>query len=178
MAERDPNLPQSADPELQADLVRLLQIQGPLGLLNVLDVVIPTVSMGQVVPLDVEVRTPVFRSTDIFSNGILLAPVANTVLADTGALADGNYDVQLAMQSNSALTNDESFRVEHRNAANAANLAVWDYLVLNGASAAYFYAGLTFAYQLASNERLRIINPKATTAGRSQVATIFARRRA
>lgn len=176
MAERDPNLPQSTDPELQADLVRLLQVQGPLGLLNVLDVVIPTVSMGQVVPLDVDTRRPAFRSTDVFSNGLVVGGAAGAILADTGQLASGTYDVNLVMSSNDAGGPQQSIDIQHRNAANAANLAVWANLV-DAPLNATLSLNYSFGYELGTNERLRAIQNLAAGATRVLVCVIFARRR-
>lgn len=47
MAESNPDFPQVNDPEIAANLIRRLAIVGPLGRLNVLDVVIPTVSLAE-----------------------------------------------------------------------------------------------------------------------------------
>lgn len=177
MAERDPSLPQSADPELQANLTRLLQIQGPLGILNVLDVVVPVVNMGQVVPLDVDVRSPAFRSTDIFANGPQTAQPINTILADTGQLQAGVYDVQLTIQCNT--NNVASFiSVEHRNAANAANLAIWTYLAMGDNIEAKTIGPFTFGYEIGVNERLRMIQDFGNAANDVANGIIFARRRA
>lgn len=172
MAERDPNLPQSADPELQADLVRLLRVQGPLGMLNVLDVVIPTVSMGQVVPLNVQVRQPSFRSTDVFSAGVQTAAAANFVHADTGALAQGIYDVFYYISINA--TNSPEWQVQHRDAANAANLAVWSRLRRRDVGGPLEQ---TFGYEFGTDERLRILQTTNFDPGVRSNAVIFARRR-
>lgn len=172
MADKDPNLPQSADPELQANLVRLLRVQGPLGELNVLDVIIPTVTMGQVVPLDVQVRQPRFRSTDVFSVGFLQGAAIDTIHADTGQLAAGDYDIQLYISPNSST--DSIWRVEHRNAANNATLAQWGTTSPINASQ---NLQQTLAYELGDNERLRILNGTTIPPGAFTTAWIFARRR-
>lgn len=174
MAERDPNLPQSADPELQADLVRLLQVQGPLGILNVLDVVLPVVMMGQVVPLDVQVRQPSFRSTDVFSAGRFIAPPADQVFADTGSLAAGIYDVQYQYSALNSGTG-ESLVFQHRNAANDADLMQVVYMVGGGNINSLV---VSIGYEIGSNERLRIKLNGAGSAGSAWSGIIFARRRA
>lgn len=174
MAERDPTLPQSADPELQADLVRLLQVQGPLGLLNVLDVVVPVVSMGQVVPLDVDVLQPSFRSTTVFANSVG-SPVAGTVIVDTGQLASGVYNVAAVLTS--AVTSaDANMELQHRNAANAANLAV---LLFMGSDGTKLFRQLTLppmGYEIGPDERLRIVNTVALVGLAS--ASLFVQARA
>lgn len=178
MAEPDPNTPQVVDPERVVDLTRLLQIRGPLGVLNVLDTIVPVVNMGDVVARSVEVRQPAFRSTDIFSAGVLQAPPVGTVLADTGALAEGIYDIRLIMTTNSAGTFTDTIQVQHRNAANTANLAAWDFVVVIATSDNAQYRQQEFAYELGLNERLRIINVKVGQAAKIFACTIFARRRA
>jgi len=49
-------------------------------------------------------------------------PTAGTVIADTGALAAGYYDVDCFTSTSSSTL--VSYQVEHRNAANSANLYV------------------------------------------------------
>jgi len=175
MADPDPNTPQVVDPERVVDLTRLLQIRGPLGVLNVLDTIVPVVNMGDVVARSITVNQPAFRSTDIFSAGVLLAPAVGTVLADTLALPEGTYDVQLQMSSNSANTFSDAFEVQHRNAADNANLATWSFLIATAPDRTTGYAQQAFAYELGINERLRIINTLIGEAGRAFACTIFAR---
>lgn len=172
MAEEDPNTPQAVDPETATNLVRLLQIRGPLGVLNVLDTIIPVVNMGDVVARTVAVLQPSFRSTDVFSAGKQVGAPAATVHADTGPLAEGIYDVllQIPETTNTSIVWD----VEHRDAANAANLAVWS-TIISGTTGGRFKQ--RFAYEFAANERLRILNEGGVAAGVTSVAFIFARRR-
>lgn len=176
MADPDPNTPQVVDPERVVDLTRLLQIRGPLGVLNVLDTIVPVVNMGDVVTRSITVLQPSFRSSDVFSNGILIASAANTVIADTGALPEGVYDIILSGETTEPGSNVFSLRFQHRDSANAANLAVWDYLIDAGASVGQLRS-IAFGYEFAVNERLRCINPIAVSAGDAINATIFARRR-
>jgi len=178
MAETDPNTPQVVDPELTVDLTRLLQIRGPLGVLNVLDTIVPVVNMGDVVTRTVTVLQPSFRSSDVFSNGILNGPAANTILADTGALAEGVYDLIMSFQTFDVPNALSAFVVEHRNAANAANLAVWNYLTLSDNTVnRVAYPNQMFAYEFSLNERLRISNNVGVPIGFGMTAVIFARRR-
>lgn len=173
MADPDPNTPQVVDPERVVDLTRLLQIRGPLGVLNVLDTIVPVVNMGDVVARSVEVRPPFFTSTDIFSAGLQTAAPINFVHADTGPLAEGIYDIQLQIPATA--TTGNSWNIEHRDAANTAALAVWNAILITGTGGVL---AQTFAYEFAINERLRIINLGAFAAGELSVAHIFARRRA
>lgn len=163
------------DPILLVDFLQLLSVKGNVGKLRVADVVLPTVSLGQVSTPAIQVRQPAFRSTDVFSNGILSGPAANAVMADTGQLEAGVYDVQTIITPNTG-TITQRFAVEHRDAANAANLAVWNWLHAGtpaGGAGVYWSLG----YEFAANERLRIINLVASNAGETVAATIFARRR-
>jgi len=176
MAESDPDTPQVVDPELTVNLTRLLQIRGPLGVLNVLDTIVPVVNMGDVVTRSVRVEQPSFRSSNIFSSGVLVAATANTVLADTGALAEGVYDMIISGE-NSAPNPAHALIVEHRNAANAANLAIWNHLmssVINGVGIVGPHA---FAYEFGVNERLRLLNRTALAGADTTNGVIFARRR-
>lgn len=170
-----PGTPEVDDPLLVADLIRLLSIKGAIGRLPLADIVIPVVNLGDVVQPTVEIRSPAFRSTDVFSAGVQVGAGANTVHADTGALVAGVFDVQLSIDRGNGTTNHEQWAIEHRNAANTANLAVWNYI--NSASRAPYAFQQTFAYEFAVGERLRIINVVALVAGDTSNAVIFARRR-
>jgi len=177
MAEIDPNTPQVVDPERVVDLTRLLQIRGPLGVLNVLDTIIPVVNMGDVVARTVTVLQPAFRTTDIFGVGVVTAQPAGTVLADTGPLAEGTYDFIYNGLVYSTVASAE-IRLEFRNAANTATLASWPNVGALFTSGAPPGWGYTFALELAINERLRAVQVQTLPAGQSAYATLFARRRA
>lgn len=171
MAEPTEAGPVARDPELTANLTRLLSITGPLGVLKVLDTIVPVVSLGDVVQPTITVVTPSFRSSDIFSAGVQVGQDAGTVLADTGQLAAGTYDVKVLIASASP-TSLQEVDMEHRNAANAANLAVWPHYVVNDGRGPWAYE---FGYVLALNERLRAVQVVADSAGRGNAAVIFAR---
>jgi hypothetical protein len=176
MAESDPSTPQVVDPELTVDLTRLLQIRGPLGVLNVLDTIVPVVNMGDVATSTVKILQPAFRSTDIFSEGVQIQQPANTLLADTGALAEGVYDVNINMTSG-LLEVNQTFQVQWRNAANSANLAVWPH-VIRMVDANSISISLALALDFGATERLRILQMLASGINSDAAAVIFARRRA
>jgi len=168
MGVRDPTIPQIEDQELEQNLIRLLRIIGPLGRLSVADMVVPVVSMGNVVNPTVDILQPSFRSTDVFG-GSVLAPGINTVLADTGQLPAGVYDIFVAMESTTA--GSSRFQLQHRDAANAVNLMTADFVT--GIQRGPW--SFPLAYELVTDERLRILNIDASTAGQFWSAQIFAR---
>jgi len=174
-----PGTPEVTDTVLIADLLQFLSIRGSLGRLPLADVVIPVINLGDVRTPDINVQFPVFRSTDIFSAGIQIAPAVGTVLADTVALPAGTYDVALILNASTAGNQSSSIRLEHRDAANAANLAQWEHLVHSDTSAlvAVVWPFYSFGYEIGVNERLRAINPIIGAAGNAYSATIFARLR-
>lgn len=172
MADPDPNTPQVVDPERVVNLTRLLQIRGPLGVLNVLDTIVPVVNMGDVVTRTVTVLQPNFRSTDVFSAGIQVAAAPGTVHADTGPLAEGVYDIHYYIEIGG--TTNVNFAVNHRDAADLVNLARWEYI---GNFRGGPIATQTLAYEFAANERLQIRNIVVAAAGVGTVASIFARLR-
>ncbi len=175
--ELPPGTPEVDDPLLVADLIQLLSIKGAIGRLPLADIVIPVVSLGDVVTPDFNVRGPVFRSADVFSAGVLTASAAGTVLADTTALPAGEYDLQYWIQSSDSI-GDKTIAFEHRDAANAANLAIWSFTLTGDGFQQVMKGPFTLSYELAVNERLRIVvGAVAIQAGVPSVATIFARLR-
>jgi hypothetical protein len=176
--DQDATVPQVNDAELETGLIRALSVVGQIGKLRVLDIVIPTISLGDVIQPTVEVRSPSFRSTDVFSNGVLVGAAANALLADTGALAEGIYDVQYYLASSNTAANTE-INFEHRNAANTATLAIWSFIFYRQTSYVTIpWVPNPIAYEIASNERIRlVIGSVGMAAGTQAVGTIFARRR-
>jgi len=177
VAEPDPNKPQVTDPATVADLVRILSVRGALGVLDVADIIIPTISVGSLSPLQVQIRQPVFRSVDAFSAGLLIAAGANTVHADTTALPAGDYDVQVHIQPTANLVGPLTLDLEHRDAADAANLAVLAINLVGSGMDVGQNLDLTFGYTLANDERLRVINPNAFGGTVRSYAVIWARLR-
>ena len=161
MAERDASKVQLDFPQLTADVIAALRLTGTLGLFNFSDTVIPVISVGNVRPITAQFDQPAFTSATVFSS-IDLAPALNLVLADTGPLPAGTYDCMFGMlRAND--TGDVNCELQHRNAANAANLATWPSRYQLNAVALVNNFPLTFAYILATNERLRF--QILTTAG-------------
>jgi hypothetical protein len=90
------------------------------------------------------------------SNGSqAVAPAGGAVLADTGPLAAGDYLIEIEAGSADTLAAGKGIRIEHRNAANAANI-VQGAVIPAGAYASIRWGRVT----LATNERVR-----ATVAG-------------
>lgn len=164
-------------PLLVADMLRLLNVKGAIGRLQLADIVIPIISLGDVVQPTVAIRSPSFRSTDVFSAGILAGPAAGTIMADTGALEAGTYDVQI-LYSGAETTNRTATVVEHRNAANTATLMTFSIIQDVNANRGFTIAYMAFGYELSVNERLRVIVDRSATLGEERSATIFARTRA
>lgn len=101
------------------------------------------------------------------SAGELVAPIANTRLADTGALTAGNWTI------NVYCGNDEAggawVRVKRRNAADAAD--VWSVRLVAAGGLAQVFVG---RFQLLTNERIVVENPVAGTALKVYQGVIFA----
>lgn len=170
MAERDPNVAQVDDPVLQADLLRVLRVRGPLGILNVPDLVMPVVLMGSVRPFDFVVLQPAYAPGNV-SSDTAVAPAVNTVLADTGALAAGTYDFQAFLNYGALATTQRAVELQHRNAANAASLAVWRQEYGLNPVPRHF----SFAVIVAANERLRFETLSAFGAGEAVSSVVMAR---
>jgi len=173
MGAPNPNVPQVNDPELEAELIRQLSVIGNLGKLRVLDVVLPTISMGNVITPAIDVRQPAFRSTDIFSAGVQVAALQDFTHARTGDLPEGTYDVRIIIwvQDNVA----RHFIMSHLNAANTV-VAQWFYGFAEARGSAGTYHS-EFGYELALNEELLIQNAEAISAGDLSYASIWTRRR-
>ena len=104
-------------------------------------------------------------------DGKVAAPGIGAVIADTGALAAGDYDleIQLACQDTNAV--GKGMVVEHRNAANGATLHN-----LGGCAAPDSNTSKLTRYTLLLNERIRVIaGTAAGAAASSYVATIRTR---
>jgi len=173
--ELPPGTPEVDDPLLISDLIRLLSIKGAIGRLPLADIVIPTVSLGDVVQPTVEVRSPAFRTTDIFSQGVQTAQAAGTLLADTGQLAAGTYDVLMQFSQVTGNTG-QGHVIEWRNAANNANLATWEFTLRTQSLDAVQF-GFSYAFEFGTNERLRVLQATLNAASSDSMAVIFARLR-
>ncbi len=132
--------------------------------------VTPVVLVGGTVSF-IAPPTPAYRVTDVFTVGEVVAPVAGTILADTGPLPIGTYGLQVDVLHAEATTIRSDFAFEWRNAANSANLVAlrWEFEAtqLN-----------TFLIRLNvenDNERFRLLNVTAGNVGVVYQGTIFAR---
>ena len=166
MADRDPAKVQLDFPELTADLIRDLRLTGTVGLLNLSDTVVPIISVGNVRPQIVRTDVATFDSAEVFS-GSASAPGANAVIADTTALPPGEYDVMFGSSISAANPFAARFELQWRNAANAANLAVWPHAVQRAAGDGVVFMFGPTALNIGLNERLRWVNILAITGAAS-----------
>jgi hypothetical protein len=97
-----------------------------------------------------------------FSAAEATNPVAGTVMADTTALPAGNYDVRVTVGASATA----QFRLEHRNAANDAN--VGDTVVLYGAAGQS--GQYVFSVVLETGERVRVVMDDTLAAGLASAA--------
>lgn len=90
-----------------------------------------------------------------FTQGELAAPAAGTLLADTGAHSAGNYAFLILVACSNVANSSVDFRIQRRDAANAAN--IWTQLGATHINSApnYQFAG---TLTLSANERLRVIS--------------------
>lgn len=166
MAERDPTIPQSDDPDLSADVIRLLKVVGPLGRFNVADFIMPVVNLGDIGDRSITARQPAFRREDVFTAGVQTAAPANTTHATTNALLRGTYDIQLYISPHTT-----EAHVWTVNAIETLGSKNWKIIVpINGPG---FYQ--TLAYELGDTSFLTIKNDTLFGPGVQSVATIFAR---
>lgn len=99
------------------------------------------------------------------------APTANSVQADTGALAAGSYDFDINLTVADTVAVGKGLVVEHRNAANSANINVLGGCAPSG-SVHHEVRKLT----LATNERIRVIAGTAAGAASSMYISAIGRR--
>jgi len=157
MPERDARLVQLDFPQLTADMIRELRLTGTLGVFNLLGEVRPVyIVASRGGALDVRSSPPVFTSASIF-NGFADVPAANAIIADTGALPAGNYDMFASISYEGSLPGVRGeIQLQHRNAANAATLAVPLDLVLSGNVSRSNLVLPLVGYTLGLNERFRV----------------------
>ena len=120
--------------------------------------------------LPVTTTDPVFGTP--FSIGHTAAPAINTVLADTGPLAVGNWTFKVLIEVVDGSAAFSRVALQHRDAANAAN--VWEVNHYTIAGAPTLHREISFAKTIVLNERIRAINLVAGPAGSAYQATIFA----
>ena len=176
MAPRDGLRPQIDFPQLIADVIRDLNVRGPLGVLNLSDEVRPVFIIGAR-GLTVTSNAIAFTSADI-NFGDVTSPVAGTVVVDTGPLAAGTYDCLLQFSANMTIGGVSPIRAEHRNAANSATLATLaSLLMVSGVPSDGQVWTPLFGYEIALNERLRLVSPAFNSTGGGMAGSIWAHRR-
>jgi len=176
MAGRDPRFVQSADPNLVADAVSDLDLVGQVGdYLGFTDTILPVYLIAQRQAFQLNVASPAFRSTDVFTAGVITGAAGNTIHADTGQLPAGIYDVQVKIQMTSGLVGPVTIATQHRDAANAATLADLGVNLVGTAMDFPRHIDFNFGYELGVDERIRILNLTAIGAGNLSYAVIFAR---
>lgn len=176
MPPRDPSKTQLDNPELLAALISELQIIGQIGLIDFVPAVNPVFIVGSR-GLSINVEPPVYQSAEIFS-GATQAPAVNAIIADTGALPAGDYDIfcNIAGSGISAAV-FSAITLQHRNAANAATLATLLATSHNASGNVPVFGSLPLTgYQLALDERLRVIMLLGNLTG-GVTASIGVRRR-
>ena len=105
------------------------------------------------------------------SAGELVAPAAAVVLADSGALAVGNWNISIMVSSLGETNLVFSFAVERRDAANAAN--IWSQIFTQSFQATSGYLLLNFRATVLVNERIRVIS-RVPAAGTTVQANLWA----
>lgn len=164
MAERDASRVQLDFPQLTADIIRQLRLTGTVGLIDFLDAVRPVyIVASREGALAFTASAPLFASAGITS-GHANAPLINAIIADTGPLPAGSYDIFANMASHLSAPLGP-VQLQHRNAANAATLAVL-LQTQSGAATTVMTAALPLmGYTLALNERLRFQSLAGNSAG-------------
>lgn len=107
-----------------------------------------------------------------FTFGQLLSPAAAAILADTGALPAGSWEVFILLGNDAAVAGDIDFRIQRRNAANSGDIWVQRFHQSTASTVRGDFQ-LKARFQLSLNERIRVENV-GTTAGVTVQASIFA----
>ena len=180
MPPRNPQNVQLDFPQLTADIIAELRLLGSVGLLDFEPSIRPVyIVSARGGALDVTAEPNIFRTSEIFSD-IEAATVANTVLADTGQLPAGTYDVKVIISwaaVNAAALVSGTLDFQHRNAANAATLANVPVSWVCDVGLEFSHTETwTYATVIGENERLRVQNLTATLTGRVGTTIMAARR--
>ena len=154
------------------NLINRLGLKPPPGLGWLFSTVVQPVSV-----VDSDVTLSAIATTQIldtpFTQGEVASPVgANALLADTGAQPAGNYSVFIMVGGDNGVAFGADFRIQRRDAANAAN--IWSQeLLIDSAGTPNFVTSMTVT--LATNERIRVITKAAASVGVSLQASIWLR---
>ena len=180
MPPRDASRLQLDFPDLAADIIRELRIQGTVGLLDFNDSVQPVyIVSSRGGALDVTAEPNVFETSEIFSSIDAVIGV-NAILVDSGQLPAGTYDVKVVISwaaVNAAALVSGTLDFQHRNAANAANLANVPLAWVCDVGFEFSHTeSWTYATVISQNERLRVQNLTAAFTGRIGTTIMAARR--
>lgn len=134
------------------------------------DTVIPVSIVGAQVDIT---SKEVLRPQTWTSLGEADAPPANDLHADTGQLALGNHSFWIWISINFPTTSG-GIAIEHRNAANSANIVAHIFQFQNSIAERNFQIG-PFTLAMVLNERVRVINDTTMAAGETVSVSIFHR---
>ncbi len=133
------------------------------------NVVQPVTLVDTDIAIPTTFQTPVLDQA--FTAGELVAPGAGVVLADTGALPAGNYNVRMLYSENGGSASSSDIKLQRRDAANAAN--IWSQLFLINPSDSSLI-DISMTVKLAVNERIRVVQGAAAPAGATFQANLWA----
>jgi len=128
--------------------------------------VLPTVIVGSVAPI-LAISSPMTLDVPFTAGSLAAGTAANTVHADTGALASGTYAVTIMFGCDATAGSDQDYYIQRRDAANAANIWQQEFGFKNSAQ---LNASLTFTMRLNTGERLRVLNKILSTYTTEQVS--------
>ena len=165
-----PVWPQLDDAMVQFGLATELPVRGVVGEINCSDWLSLQVLVKSLRAERYKWLAPLVT---IASNGFLAAPVSGSVLADTGPLEAGEYDIELLLVSedNNALNVNGA----HRNSTNSANVGTPIPLMIAGDTGSP--SRVSFAQAFAADERFRIQSSGAPSGGSYTAAAILYSRR-
>lgn len=106
-----------------------------------------------------------------FVSAKTVAPTASAVQCDTGALTAGDYELEIQLVASDTVAVGKGLVVEHRNAANNANINV-----LGGCTAGETVDISIARITIATNERIRVIAGTAAGAASSMYISAIGRR--
>jgi hypothetical protein len=152
------------------NLINRLGVRPPPESAFFLDNVVKMVSL-----VDSDIALQAVLTTSVLdvpaTQGEVASPVgAGALLADTGALPAGNYSIVIMVGSEGSAAAVYDFRVQRRDAANAAN--VWSQQFMANVVGVDSYQ-FQFTARLLVNERIRVITKNAATVGISVQANIW-----
>ena len=160
MAERTDAVPQSLDESAVADLIKQLNVVGKVGLLNVSDTIVPVYLVEQRRAF----TFPLFKRSEVQSNGPVLAVPANTTLAATGPLPEGGYDISIMLSAERAA--GELFIVKYFDAT-PTQVKSWHVMAQN-------FVNLQFGFRLNEGEAFEVANVRAVSLTEWTQAAILA----